>query len=247
MSTDGWRIIEAPGIDGAPPGMAGVGERPAREGARPAVDLVTLAVGGIALTLGAAAVAIVLLGPTPSIALGGATGGIDAEPLVAAVGEPSTGSGGDAGREMLVDVGGAVLTPGLYRLSSGARVGDAIQAAGGYSARVDVAGVERELNLAARLADGDRIRVPSRDDAGDAAGGADATGVRGGSAAAGLVDLNRATAAELDALPGIGPVTAGKIVAAREERPFTSVDELLERRVVGAATLAKFRDLVTVR
>ena len=96
------------------------------------------------------------------------------------------------------------------------------------------------------MADGDRIRVPSRDDA--AAAGAAAPGASGepgtGAGTGGLLDLNTATAAELEALPGIGPVTAGKIIAAREEAPFAAVEELRTRSLVGEKTFEGLKDLV---
>jgi competence protein ComEA len=126
-------------------------------------------------------------------------------------------------------------------------VGDAIEAAGGFGPRVDAALADRQLNLASLLRDGDEVHVPARGEArvpGAEAG--DGGGGGGGAVVGGLVDLNRATSDELDTLPGVGPATVAKIVAAREERPFASIDDLGARKVVGPATLEKIRPLATV-
>jgi competence protein ComEA len=149
-------------------------------------------------------------------------------------------AGAAASPEMLVvEVAGAVVHPGVYELPIGSRVADAIQVAGGYSADVDPRAAEAQLNLAAKLQDAQLIRVPRRGDP-------EASGGTGGLATPGLLNLNTATAEQLDSLPGVGPVTAQKIIAARQEKPFASVDELVTRKIVTASTLAKFRSLVTV-
>ncbi|MES2209933.1 MAG: ComEA family DNA-binding protein [Chloroflexota bacterium] len=154
---------------------------------------------------------------------------------------PSDGAGAD--QLLVIDVAGAVVDPGVYRLPPGSRVGDAIAIAGGYGPRVDARRVAVELNLAAPLSDGQHLSVPSRDDVAPIGGAIDPPA---GGTTGGLLDLNRATAAELDALPGIGPVTAAKIIAARDSSPFTAVQDLRDRKLVGQKVFDGLRDLVTV-
>jgi competence protein ComEA len=150
----------------------------------------------------------------------------------------------------VVEVSGAVVHPGVYHLASGARVADAIGAAGGYSPRVDAGRADRELDLARVVGDGEEIRIPSRDDPspGPVAGGGagSGTGGSGGGTTSGPIDLNTATEAQLDSLPGIGPVTAAKIIASRQAHPFRAVADLQTRKLVGPSTFEKLRELVVV-
>jgi competence protein ComEA len=241
QSTPAWRVFDEPAA--AAQGANG----PARNAGAASATGVALASPSVLLAV-AALIGAVLIGGVALVVATSSSG-------AATVEGPETGLGGTPGAsdglaigEIVVDVAGAVAKPGLYRLGTGARVGDAIDAAGGFGPRVDVDRVGRELNLAATLSDGDQVRVPSRDDpsappGGGGAGGAGAGG--GGSGRGGLVNLNRATQSELEALPGIGPVTAEKIIAARDEAPFRSVDELRERGLVGEKTFESLRALVT--
>lgn len=160
----------------------------------------------------------------------------------------STGAGagaGDSSDEVVVHVAGAVGRPGLYRLPSPARVADAVAAAGGTTGEADL----DRVNLAAPVADGERVYVPRRGEpapevAADAAGGgppsASTGGGRGGVSAPGArLDLNTATVEQLEALPGIGPATARAIVEHRSRHgPFRSVRQLLDVRGIGEAKLA---------
>ena len=132
---------------------------------------------------------------------------------------------------LVVHVAGAVRRPGLYRLAEGKRVADAVARAGGATAPADTAAI----NLAAPLADGMQVIVPRR-----VAGGA------AGAATPGRVSLSSASAAELDALPGVGPVTAQKIVDYRAAHGgFRSVDDLDAIPGIGPARIEQLRDLTT--
>lgn len=162
--------------------------------------------------------------------LGGAGGATESVAAPVPVAAPPT-----AAPKLLVHVVGAVREPGLYRLREGDRVADAVERAGGATPRADLAAV----NLAAPVADGTQILVPARGSPTTAAGGPSG-------AAAGPVRLNAATPEQLDALPGIGPVTAQKIVDWRQAHgAFRSIDDLDAIPGIGPARIEQLRDLVT--
>jgi competence protein ComEA len=160
---------------------------------------------------------------------------------------------------LLVHVLGAVASPGVYELDEGARVVDAVAAAGGFGEQAD----QGSVNLARPLVDGEQLRVLAMGEvppasAGGAgsgtgassagAGGGGGTGEGGAAAASGgKVNLNAATELDLDALPRIGPAMAARIIAWRTENgPFTAVDDLLQVTGIGDKTFEGLRDLVTV-
>ena len=148
---------------------------------------------------------------------------------------------------ILVHVAGAVLQPGVVQLPAGARAEDAIDSAGGVAADADL----DALNLATRLRDGDRLYVPHLGQPVPSvvapSGGGGVGGPTAGTTPAGPVNLNRASAEQLDALPGVGPSTATAIVTYRDQHgPFGSVDDLLKVRGIGPAKLDAIRALVAV-
>jgi competence protein ComEA len=156
----------------------------------------------------------------------------------------------DATKLIYVHVGGAVRRPGLYRVPIGARVDDAVRLAGGAS---EVAELDA-LNLAAKVKDGDKVLVPQRGAPGPNHGapGAPATGgaaAGGGTSAGGapVVNLNSATVADLETLPGIGPALAQKIISYRDEKGgFRRIEDLLEVPGIGPKKFEELKTHVTV-
>ena len=168
------------------------------------------------------------------------------------IANPSQPGGAAAGSEqqavstsIWVHVAGAVSAPGLYELPATARVGDALEAAGGPlpDASVDA------VNLARQLGDGEQVylpRVDEMDAPGATASPSSAAGTVPGEAS--VVDINRANATELESLPGIGPSTAEKIVADRDANgPFTSPEDLMRVTGIGEKKFEALRDMVVVR
>jgi competence protein ComEA len=156
-------------------------------------------------------------------------------------------------QELVVYVCGAVHRPGVYHLAAGARIADLLSAAGGAAAKAEL----QAVNLAAKLVDGQQVVVPVRGATAVAAAGGStgasgtsgttASGASGSAGAAAPVNLNTATAAELDALPGVGPATAQKIIDYRTANGgFKSVDDLKNVSGIGDAKFATLQPLVTV-
>ncbi|MGB4441020.1 MAG: ComEA family DNA-binding protein [Coriobacteriia bacterium] len=175
--------------------------------------------------------------PAPEVAFD------DAEPTTASTAEEDEAAA-DAEAQVVVHVVGAVMRPGVYALPAGSRAADAIDAAGGGLGNAAL----QSLNLARILADGEQVYVPTTDEAaaGVVSPPAVAGGASGGAQASGLVDINRASAAELDALPGVGPSTAQKIVDDREANgPFSTPEDLMRVPGIGAKKFDALKDLVT--
>ena len=146
---------------------------------------------------------------------------------------------------IVVHVDGAVASPGVYELPASSRVNDAVLAAGGLASGADTSG----LNLAAPLADGDKVHVPLEGEAAPAAAGAgSAGGVAGDDGSAGPVNINVAGIEELDQLPGVGEATARAIVEDRERNgPFSTTEDLMRVSGIGEKKFAKLEGMICVR
>ncbi len=146
---------------------------------------------------------------------------------------------------IVVDVEGAVVKPGIYTLSQGARVQEALVLALGLSEKADRNWVEKNLNLAAKLSDGTKIYIPRLGETQNGTtnvvqGVSSGTDVVGSNA---LINVNNASVAELDTLPGVGPATAQKIIG---NRPYATVDELLSKKSVNSKVFSQIKDKVSV-
>jgi competence protein ComEA len=201
------------------------------------------------LRVGVGAATVLLIGAFVIAALvSGMTGGRTV-PLTAASAPSASSTSAasspglpqQAGDELYVHVSGAVNRPGLIRVAGGSRVVDAIEAAGGFAEAADQGGV----NLARLVQDGEQLRVPVVGEVPPIADGS--SGAVGGGAAGGLVDLNRATSAQLETLPRIGPALAQRIIEWREANGrFSAVTDLRNVAGVGEKIFEGLKDRVVV-
>lgn len=144
-------------------------------------------------------------------------------------------------KTILVDIEGAVEKPGLFKLPQESRIQDSLVAAGGLSAQADRDYIAKNLNLATKLTDGAKIYFPFL---GEAVNNATVLNTSSeGIVVGALININTASESQLDSLPGIGPVTAQKIIAGR---PYGSVDEILSKKIVGAKVFDQIKEKVSV-
>jgi competence protein ComEA len=152
-------------------------------------------------------------------------------------------------KTMLIDVEGAVVKPGVYKLPQESRIQDGLVAAGGLSAKADREYIAKNLNLATKLIDGAKVYIPVLGEiaVSQSMSNTSSEGVTVGSSrfgeAGNLTNLNTSSESELDSLPGVGPVTAQKIISGR---PYNSVNELLDKKIVSSKVFGQIKEKVTV-
>ena len=137
-------------------------------------------------------------------------------------------------RSITVDVEGAVVQPGVYSLPEGSRVEDAIAAAGGLHSEADLQTISQTVNRAAKVLDGGKLYFSKK---------GEVSGVSSKNTDASLVSVNNASQSELEALPGVGPVTAGKII---QGRPYQLLEELVSKKAVGQSLFEKIRNQLSL-
>ena len=141
-------------------------------------------------------------------------------------------------QQITVDVEGAVNKPGVYRLDLGARVGDLVATAGGMTADADTKWIEMNLNRAGKLTDGAKFYIPYKSEILNPK-----FQINSNSQISNLININTGSQAELESLPGVGPVTAGKII---NSRPYGDINELLEKKIVGQKVWGQIKDAISL-
>lgn len=140
-----------------------------------------------------------------------------------------------------IDIAGAVHDPGVYELAEGSRIQDIIIAAGGVTVAADKVYLEKSLNMAQKISDGIKIYIPYKNETG--LNTSNSINSVLGLETQNQINLNNATAAQLESLTGVGPATSAKIIS---NRPYQKVEELLSKKVVGKATFEKIKGSITV-
>lgn len=147
-------------------------------------------------------------------------------------------------KEIVVDVEGAVMKPGVYRLKRSAIIQDALIAAGGMSSDADREKVAKSMNLASKVIDGSKIYIPSVGEvSGLTSSPSTSSGSSTGDSSSNLININSASENELDSLSGVGIVTTAKII---DNRPYSTVEELLSKKIVSRTVFEKIKDKISV-
>lgn len=153
-------------------------------------------------------------------------------------------------QKLKVDIEGAVVHPGMYELAAGDRVADAVSLSGGLTKKADSAWIAKNMNMAAKLTDGGKIYIPAvgeKTSGGSAESAVSQNAVKAAGESLGVstgtVNINTASQKQLEDLPGVGPVIAGKIISGRS---YSSAEELKTKKIVGNALFDKIKDLITV-
>lgn len=154
------------------------------------------------------------------------------------------GASDSAKQTIIVDVEGSVLHPGIKTIALDARIEDAVDAAGGFDDTANRAWVAKNMNLAAKLTDGAKIYIPNNEESTTQLRSSSSDGQAGFVAEQGsLININSASASELNSLSGVGPVTSQKII---DNRPYTTIEELLSKKVVGKSVFEKIKDQISL-
>jgi competence protein ComEA len=146
-------------------------------------------------------------------------------------------------QEIVVDIEGAVVKPGVYTLPNGSRIDDLLSLAGGLTGEADSVWVGKTLNKAALLLDGGKLFIPTKGEASSVESSSKESVAGAVNSLNSLISINTASAKELDTLPGVGEVTAQKIIAGR---PYQTIDELLSRKIVGQSVFEKIKGQLTL-